>query len=60
VKIGDLVRISPHGQTCAGQIGVIVHVVQFGGQRIPLPRVFVGGKIMLFGRDACEVISESR
>ncbi len=60
MKIGDLVRISACGQTCAGQTGVVVRMVQFGGQKIPLPRIFVGGRVLLFGRDVCEVVNESR
>ena len=62
MKVGDLVRISPYGQTCAGQIGVIVRMEQFGIHRKRLPRVFLvtQGKTLLFGRDVCEVINENR
>ena len=62
VKVGDLVRISAYGQTCAGQIGVIVCMEQFGIHRKRLPRVFMfsQSKTLLFGRDVCEVINESR
>ena len=62
MKVSDLVRISPYGQTCAGQIGVIVRMEQFGIHRKRLPRVFLvsQGKTLLFGRDVCEVINENR
>ena len=62
MKVGDLVRISPYGQTCAGQIGVIVRMEQFGIHRERLPRVFLvsQSKTLLFGRDVCEVINENR
>ena len=59
MKIGDLVKVNVH-DLYNDAIGVIVRMVSFGPGRIPLPHVLVGGKVLLFGREACEVINESR
>jgi len=37
-----------------------VRMSSFAPGRIPLPSVFVGGRVLMFGRDVCEVISEGR
>jgi hypothetical protein len=58
VKIGDLVKLS--AEPFNGAIGIIVRMVSFAPGRTPLPHVLVGGKVLLFGREVCEVINESR
>ena len=58
MKIGDLVKLS--AEPFIGVTGVIVRMISFAPGRIPLPRVLVSGRVLMFGRDVCEVISESR
>ena len=60
MKVGDLVKISANAQRCAGRIGVIVHMDRLSGGMPPLPRVLIGSKVLLMGRQVCEVINESR
>ena len=59
MKVGDLVRVNVH-DIYNNATGVIVRMIAFGPARIPLPHVLVGGKVLLFGREACEVINEGR
>ena len=58
MKIGDLVKLS--AEPFNGAIGIIVRMASFAPGRTPLPHVLVGGKVLLFGREVCEVINESR
>ena len=58
MKGGDLVTIDSiltHGRT-----GIIVHMDSVSHGMLPLPRVLIGGKVLLLGRGVCEVINESR
>ena len=56
MKVGDLVRISPKAQRCVGRIGLIVKMDSIGGGMLSLPRVLIGGKVLMFGRQVCEVV----
>ena len=58
MKVGDLVKLST--ESLDGVVGVIVRMISFAPGRTPLPHVLVGGKVLLFGREVCEVINESR
>ena len=58
MKVGDLVKLS--ATPFNGAVGIIVRMRSFAPWRKPAPHVFVGGKVLLFGREVCEVINESR
>ena len=58
MKVGDLVKLNT--EPFNGAIGIIVRMASFAPERTPLPHVLVDGKVLLFGRDVCEVINESR
>ena len=59
MKVGDLVKISANAQRYAGRMGVIVYMDRLSGGMRPLPRVLIGSKVVLMGRQVCEVINES-
>ena len=56
MKVGDLVRISPKAQRFVGRIGLIVKMDSVSGGMLSLPRVLIGGKVLMFGRQVCEVV----
>ena len=57
MKVGDLVKVD--SILTQGRIGIIVHMDSLSHGMRALPRVLIGGKVLLLGRAVCEVINES-